>query len=156
MKIRRARENEAARLSALARASKAQWGYPAEVLEGWRAQLTVRGADIRDRPTFVIEEADEIVGFYALAGAGRTWALEHFWVAPKYTRQGIGRRMLAHALELAASNGAAEVSVDADPNAEAFYLDCGAERRGAVPAAIAGQPDRVRPQLRFRLRPSSA
>jgi molybdenum cofactor cytidylyltransferase len=63
--------------------------------------------------------------------------------------RGIGRALLAHALATAARGGAAEVIVDADPNAESFYLECGAIRRGEVAAPIAGQPNRVRPQLAF-------
>lgn len=47
------------------------------------------------------------------------------------------------------SRGAVEITVDSDPNAEAFYLACGASRRGKVPAPIAGEPHRVRPQLAF-------
>jgi hypothetical protein len=43
-------------------------------------------------------------------------------------------------------------TIDSDPNAEPFYLACGAERTGAIPAPIAGQPARVRPQLVVRIR----
>jgi len=43
------------------------------------------------------------------------------------------------------------VTVDADPNAESFYLACGADRCGEVPAPIRGEPGRVRPQLAFVL-----
>ena len=152
MTIRRASESEAERLSALTWASKAQWGYSAAVLESWRAQLTIGATDIRERPTFVIEHAGEIAGFYSLKPAPDTWTLDNLWVAPARTRRGIGRRLLAHALEFAERHGAAEVRVDADPNAEAFYLSCGAERRGAITAPIPDEPGRVRPQLVFRLR----
>jgi len=61
----------------------------------------------------------------------------------------IGRELLNHALARAAQGGASEVTVDADPNAESFYLACGGTRRGEVPAPIPGQPERVRPQLEF-------
>ena len=60
--------------------------------------------------------------------------------------------LAAHALETAARGGAASVSVDGDPNAERFYLACGAERRGEIAAPIPGEPGRVRPQFAFALR----
>jgi hypothetical protein len=41
--------------------------------------------------------------------------------------------------------------VDADPNAESFYLDCGADRCGGVSAPLPEQPDRVRPQFAFKI-----
>jgi len=63
--------------------------------------------------------------------------------------RGVGRLLLIHALEAAARGGAAEVTVDADPHAESFYLECGAVRQGDIAAPVAGQPTRVRPQLAF-------
>src|SRR5437660_879627 len=51
--IRPAVETEAQLLSALAMRAKAHWGYSAEVLEGWRAELAVSPQDIRAKPTFV-------------------------------------------------------------------------------------------------------
>ena len=63
--------------------------------------------------------------------------------------QGHGRELLAHALRTAAEGGATILTVDADPNAESFYLASGAKRTGTVPAPIAGQANRVRPQFMF-------
>jgi len=68
---------------------------------------------------------------------------------PQFMDRGIGRALVAHALETALRGGASSVTVDADPNAESFYLTCGAERCGEVPAPIPEQPERVRPQLAF-------
>lgn len=39
------------------------------------------------------------------------------------------------------------ITIDADPNAEAFYLACGVIRVGHVAAPIFADPSRVRPQL---------
>ena len=69
---------------------------------------------------------------------------------PQLMDRGIGRALVAHALETAARGGASAVIVDADPNAEGFYLACGGVRCGEVPAPIPGEPGRVRPQLAFR------
>ena len=150
MKIRAAMETEAQALSALAMQAKAHWGYAGEALERWQAQLTLSPADIRGKPTFVATIEGEIVGFYSLLPSAQSWDLDNFWVSPPFMRRGIGRALLEHALETAARAGAAEVTVDADPNAEAFYLQRGAVRRGEIPAPIPGQPERVRPQLAFR------
>ena len=53
MNIRPAVETEALLLSALAMQAKAHWGYSAEALEGWRAELAVSPQGIRARATFV-------------------------------------------------------------------------------------------------------
>ena len=61
MEIRPAHESEAERLSALALRSKAHWGYPADVLEGWRGDLSVSAADFRDHRIFVAVEEQELL-----------------------------------------------------------------------------------------------
>lgn len=152
MNIRPARELEAEELSALAREAKAHWGYSAETIASWNRELSVSGRDIAAQPTFLVEVEGRIAGFYSLRPSSRAWEIDHLWVRPSFMRRGIGRALVTHALEAAASKGAASVIVDADPNAETFYRACGAIRYGEVPAPIPGQPGRVRPQLEFRAR----
>lgn len=152
MDIRRAVEQEAELLCGLAMNAKAHWGYAKEVLEGWRAQLTISATDIRAKPTYVAADAGKVVGFYSLeTSQPRCWKLDNLWVIPGYMNQGIGRALVQHALQTAFRGGAAEVTVDADPNAAPFYVHCGAVRRGEMAAPIPGHPARVRPQLAFEL-----
>jgi ribosomal protein S18 acetylase RimI-like enzyme len=150
MNIRPALGHEADALSALALKAKAHWGYSAETIESWSEDLAVSTATITSRPTFAAVLGDEIVGFYSLSPSRHSWKLDHLWVLPQFMDRGIGRALVAHALETAARGGASSVTVDADPNSESFYLACGAERCGEVPAPIPGEPRRVRPQLAFR------
>ena len=149
MDIRPALETEASELSAIAMRAKAHWGYSAETLERWREELAVSPTHVRERPTFVAVIGAEIVGFYSLRPSQSAWELDNLWVLPEFMHQGFGRALLSHALATAANGGAREVTVDADPNAASFYLESGAIRRGDVPAAILGQPERMRPQLAF-------
>jgi GNAT superfamily N-acetyltransferase len=150
MQIRKARADEADALTALAFASKAHWGYAPETLKLWVGQLGVTAADISGKQVCVGEIGGEAAGFCALARSGDAWELDQMWVAPAFMRRGVGKALIAHALDAAYRDGAAIVAVDADPNAEAFYLACGAVRCGEVPAPIPGDPLRVRPQLEFR------
>ena len=149
MDIRPAAESEAAALSELAMLAKSHWGYSTQALERWRAELAISPADVRERPTFAAVAGAGIAGFYSLRPSAGAWELDNLWVHPGFMHQGIGRALLAHALATAERGGASEVLVDADPNAESFYLAWGAALRGHVPAPIPGQPERVRPQLVF-------
>ena len=151
MNIRPAQGHEAKALTAIALEAKAFWGYPADTIESWKRELTVSTQTVTSRPTFVAMIRDEIVGFYSLSPSHHAWELDHLWVLPRFMERGIGRALVAHALETAARGGASSVTVDADPNAESFYLACGADRCGEVPAPIRGEPGRVRPQLAFVL-----
>jgi ribosomal protein S18 acetylase RimI-like enzyme len=149
VQIRPARGDEVEQLSALALAAKAHWGYSAETLNSWKELLQVTAADVASKHVVVGAIGDEIVGFYSLVPSTDSWKLDNLWVSPNFMDRGYGRQLLAHALESASRGGAHRVTVDADPNAESFYLTCGATRCGEVAAPIPGQPNRVRPQLAF-------
>jgi GNAT superfamily N-acetyltransferase len=149
MHIRPALPDEAPALTALARRSKAYWGYDEVQLDAWRADLAITPTLIEAAHVYVCEADGDIGAFYALVREGEQWQLDHLWVLPEQMGRGIGRALLRHAAFEAFEGGAREVLVDADPYAEAFYLACGAERAGHVDAPIAGQPRRSRPQLRL-------
>ena len=147
MKTRRAAESEAAALSAIAMEAKAHWSYPAAQLEAWRKDLTITPAAIAAMPVYIAELDGRLAGFYCVETGGPAWTLEHFWVRPEFMVRGVGRALLSHAAGLAAQSGVTSIAIDADPNAEAFYLANGARRVGEVAAPIDGEPHRVRPQL---------
>ena len=151
MHIRRALESEASALSAMAVDAKQYWRYSSQDIERWRPLLAVTAADIAANPALVAEIDDAVVGFYLLVPGAKAWALEHPWVAPAFARHGIGRALLAHAASTALRAGATSLVIDADPNAEAFYVACGAVCEGAIAAPIEGAIRRVRPQLSLRL-----
>lgn len=154
MEIRPVRDDDLPALNALALAAKAHWGYTRAQLDAWRADLEIHPGQLARRPVFVAQVGSlpAIAGFVQVATDATPWSLDALWVDPATMRRGIGRALLAFACEFAASRGQAELQIDADPNAEAFYLRCGARRVGEVPAPIEGEPGRVRPQLRLGIR----
>jgi GNAT superfamily N-acetyltransferase len=151
MRIRVAHQTEAARLTEIVMAAKAHWGYSAEQLERWQPELTITAEQVATQGVYVAE-ADGIVGFYSLDVRGDVCELDDLWVVPDRIGRGVGRALLAHAVAVAASLGAQQLLIDADPNAEEFYLKCGAVTSGTIAAPIEGQPDRVRPQFVLSIR----
>jgi len=61
--------------------------------------------------------------------------------------KGIGRQLWQHAIGSARRLRARYLLVDADPNAEQFYVEMGAERVGDVPSGV--DPNRRLPLLRY-------
>lgn len=149
--LRPATPAEAGELSAIALAAKAHWGYPASALAAWGPQLTITAESIARHPTFVCEADGAPAGFCQLAFADGRCTLENLWVRPECMGRGLGSRLLAMALAHAVRQGARQMEIDADPNAEGFYLAHGAVRTGMIPAPVEGAPDRIRPQLRLRI-----
>ena len=144
--IRRASPDESGVLTEIAHAAKRHWGYPEAWIREWRDALTITPELIRDQHVYVALHAGEIAGFYGLIGGGAELALEHLWVLPVRIGQGVGRALFERSLEMAATLGADRVAIEADPNAEGFYLHLGAERIGCVARTVAGV-ERVLPKL---------
>lgn len=155
--IRAAVPAESAALSALAREAKASWGYPAEWLDQWRAELTISDEYVRAHELFVAESKTMVLGVCALEDHGAQWALEHLWVSPRAQRLGVGRALVHHALRAARRGGAStkRVRVVSDPHAAGFYRAMGAREIGAEPAPMPGAPARELPILEFALNASS-
>lgn len=144
--IRRARVDEADRLTAIAHASKRHWHYPESWLEAWRDDLTFMPRFIADHPVYVAVDSgvesgsatDEAIACYALVGDGPEIQLEHVWVLPSAIGRGIGRALVEHASQTARALGAERLVIDSDPYAEAFYTRLGARRVGAIRADVCG------------------
>ena len=150
MQVIRATPADAPALSAIAWAAKAHWGYPAHWLDQWRDQLTITPEFVAANDTFVARHDGQIVGFHALLETAEGCRLEHLWILPEWMGQGIGRRLFAHAAGRAADRGAASLTIEADPNAEPFYLHLGARRSGVKTSKIDGHR-RELPLLTFPL-----
>ncbi len=150
MKIRRARPEDAEKLSQIARAAKSYWNYPEKWLILWKNDLQVTREDILKNEVFAMSEKDEIIGFYELKIDEKMAALEHLWINPENIRSGIGRKLFAHALEKAVLSNAEVLNILSDPNAEGFYKKMGAKRIGDIVSEIEGN-GRILPLMQLVL-----
>src|SRR5688572_21812578 len=94
VQIRRAESNEAASLSAIARAAKGVWGYPAEWMELWAEQLTFTAEYIDAHRVFVAAIGGAPIGVTVLQMTATAACLEHVWIDPAHQRRGIGRELV--------------------------------------------------------------
>ena len=150
--IRPARPEEAAALTMLCIRSKGHWGYDAGFMRQAAAALAISEAMI-DTGRVLVAESEEgsLLGVAAvekLAGAGR-FDLALMFVEPTAIRTGIGQRLFAAAVRIAAADGGKRLSILADPFAEAFYKKLGAVRIGEAPSDAI--PGRRLPLLEYRI-----
>jgi GNAT superfamily N-acetyltransferase len=147
--LRPGRGDEAGLLSDLALRSKGHWGYDQAFLDACRDELTLTPADVRAKRAIVAERGGRVVGFYTLAGDPPVASLDHLFVEPAEIGTGVGQALWRHAVAAAQALGFTRLEIEADPDAEAFYLAMGARRRGTVPSgSIAG---RRLPLLDYRI-----
>ena len=145
LEVRRAVLEDAARLSAIARAAKAHWGYPSAWLTTWEPALTITPDYLGRALVFVGVRDETPIGFYALEPRGERWSLEHMWVAPGEHGRGAGRRLFAHALDTIREMRPGVLIIEADPFAAGFYVRMGARQTGTVAAPVEGAPNRLLP-----------
>ncbi len=151
---RPATPDEITLLNEIAFRSKAHWGYTPTQMEAWRADLAISAQWIEQQQVHVAIANAKVAGFCAIVqDSPKQWRLEHLWVEPNAMGRGVGRLLLRCAAQVARSFGAADLMIDADPNAVAFYKACGALRVGEKPAPIEGAPTRTLPVFRLELAP---
>lgn len=141
-RLRAARPEEAAQLSALALRSKAHWGYDEAFMAACREELALPAAEVAAVRTVVAEDpgTGALLGFVTVEGAAPHGRIGMLFVDPAAMGRGVGRRLYAHALAAAGRLGFTRLSIDADPHAEPFYRAMGAVTVGRVPSgSVAGR-----------------
>ena len=141
--IRPARIEEAPVLSELCFRSKAAWGYDAAFMTLARVALEVRSEQIAAGDVWVATGTDgQVAGMVALGPSEEpnTLDLDKLFVEPKWIRSGVGRALIAHAIDEARRRGAKRLTILADPYAAGFYERNGAQLIGEAPSdAIPGR-----------------
>ena len=124
--IRQALPNEVEYLSGLAFRSKSHWGYSDRFMQACLEELTIDEYYIENNPTFVIEDARDIIGFYSLEHISAPEVeLSYLFVEPDFIGKGYGRKLMVHAQEEARHLGYSKMTIEGDPNAERFYRSAG-------------------------------
>ena len=125
-RIRQALPSEVEHLSRLAFDSKSYWGYSDQFMQACCEELTIDESHIENNPTFVIETARSIAGFYSLEHISVAEVeLGFLFVDPAFIGKGYGRKLMMHAQEEAHRLGYSKMIIQGDPNAERFYRAAG-------------------------------
>lgn len=151
IRLRPARIGECAELTNLIMRSKASNGYDASFMEACRDELTVTPQTLARGPFAVLEDDGKLIGTAQVSREGDVWHLHLMFVDPACQGMGAGRRLLDWAMTEARMQGASELHIEADPNAEAFYLRAGAHRVGEAPSGSI--PGRMIPLMILPLSP---
>ena len=151
MRLRSPSHYEYATLTDLCMRSKAVWGYPDDMLEEFRAELTIAEEDVESSIVIVADDIRGIAGVAQVALDGDTAWLEKLFVEPTRLGEGTGQMMYVWACRVAQDSGARDLVIDCDPDAMKFYMRMGAEPDGeAESPSISG---RMLPRLVHRLHP---
>lgn len=130
--LREPNKTELPFLSDLCLRSKAHWGYDAEFIEACRDVLSITEADLARDHIVVAEQDGEIVGVVHVQEEGSDAILDKLFIEPNAIGGGVGKSLYAWAEATARNLGAANMKIDSDPQAEAFYVKMGAKTIGRI------------------------
>jgi GNAT superfamily N-acetyltransferase len=149
IQLRDARQDELPGLSELCVRSKAVWGYNAGFMTACRAELTLCPDEFQRTYLQVAERDSTIVGLAQIKVTGGDADLLKLFVEPALLGSGIGRLLFEWATARARGLGAVRMTIEADPDAAAFYERMGACHAGFAPSQSI--PGRMLPRLRMEL-----
>lgn len=147
-KIRETRIKEVEELTNLAAESEAYWGFDEEFMEIYKILYSVSPEMIGENITYVLEDEDEIIGFYVVIQEAYLGVVEYFYIKPKHMGKGYGKVMWNHMIEICESLGILEVELVTSPQAKDFYTKMGAVVVKEVDSQI---DNRKIPKLRFKI-----
>lgn len=149
--IRRARFDDAPRLTELTVRSKAYWRYDAAFLADARQELEFHPTKfLPDFHVYILEEDGQMVGFCSLIPLGPdTMELHDLFVEPSHIGKGYGKLLWGHAVNVARELGCRTLVLTADPNAEPFYVRQGAVRTGEKASPV--RSERRLPVMEYRI-----
>ena len=149
MKITQAINKDYAVLTAITIRSKAFWGYTTAQIEGWRHELTITKEYIDRNQVYVLRHDQQLLGYYALDHITKAKAkIDFLFINPEELGKGYGKQLCTDLIKRAKTMGYETITVDADPNAEAFYKKLGFETVGKLESSI---KNRFLPIMELRL-----
>lgn len=147
--IRRAKANEFEILTDVSIKSEAYWGYDEEYMKGFKELYKVTEEFINNNSTFIIEEDENIIGFYSILIEKNETSLEYFFIEPNYIGKGYGKLLWKHMIENCKNFRIKEFFIVTSPQAKEFYTKMGAVQIGEVESLV--KKGRKIPQLIYNL-----
>jgi GNAT superfamily N-acetyltransferase len=122
-------------------------------MQACRKELSIEARDLRSTSIAVAEQDGRLIGVAQIKVIGNEADLLKLFVEPIVLRSGIGGTLFAWATDLARSQGADRLLIEADPDAAPFYRRMGAQDVGLAPSGSI--PGRMLPKLVKDLRSES-
>jgi GNAT superfamily N-acetyltransferase len=145
LNIRIAKMNESETLSNIAARSESYWGYDSDYMEKFKDIYKVTEEFISKNTTFIIEEYNNIIGFYGVLIENDMASLEYFFIEPEYIGQGYGKLLWNHLVKHSKIIGIKEFIIVTSPQAQEFYIKMGAVTCGEIESLL--KKGRIIPKL---------
>ena len=147
MIIRKALPNEAETLTQISVRSESYWQNDEAYMRQFEVLYKVTADFIRENPVFVLEDCDELLGFYAIVP--KESSLEYLFIEPKYIGKGYGKQLWRHAVKTGKALKMKRFQIVTSPQAKGFYEKLGAKFTGETESLV--RKGRIIPQFVYSL-----
>lgn len=134
--IRIANSCDAEVLSKLAIRSEAHWGYDNEFMERFTSLYRVTEEFIMNNATYILQDGNNILGFYGILVDENETSLEYFFIDPQSIGKGHGKTLWTHTINICKLLSIKELSIVTSPHAKEFYIKMGAHPNGEVESLV--------------------
>ncbi len=139
-KIQQALPEDHLLITQLTKRSKGHWKYGAAQIDLWSDDLTITAQYIADNMVYKLIQNDHIIAYYALLQLPESiLKIDNLFVDTNAIGKGWGKFLMEDIFAKAKKMTAQKITLDADPNAESFYLHFGFETVGKIPTSIPGR-----------------
>ena len=137
MKIEKAIIEDAKELTELTILSKSYWHYSEQQIEDWKNDLTITEGYILEKEIYKLINENKIIGYYSFFKSNNSdLKLDNLFVAPISIGKGIGKKLMIDFFKRILMIEFDRVILDADLNAEKFYLHLGFKVIGKLETSI--------------------
>jgi N-acetylglutamate synthase-like GNAT family acetyltransferase len=124
-------------LTEITKKSKAYWGYSAQQILKWNQNLTITQDYIRENKVFKLIEENIIIGYYSYIFEDEKHVkMDNLFILPEYIGKGFGKFLLLDFLNRMKEAQIETITLDSEPNAEAFYFKMGFVKIGEFETSI--------------------
>lgn len=129
--IRKAKPQDAEKMTQIAMRSKAHWGYSDELLSLWKEDLKVTPEFLKSAIGYVVECDDVMIGYWVREAIQADQLTQGFlFIEPEFIGSGCGRLLFDALKNGMQERGIHSFTFEADPNAAGFYLKMGGVKIG--------------------------
>lgn len=137
MKIVKSNIDDHIELTELTKKSKAFWGYSAEQIEIWGAELTISEEYIIENDVYQIVVDDQIIGYYAYLIIDENKAkLDNIFILPEFIGRKFGTYLMNDFFSRLRESEIDTITLDSEPNSENFYKKLGFRVVGKMETSI--------------------
>ena len=147
--LRKAQQNDRAALSALCLRSKAWWGYDAEFMALCVDELKLTSQDLATTDVMIAETKGQLAGMAQISIENDKADLQRLFIDIPYMGKGCGTILFDWAVAHSQQRKCRVMTIEADPQAAAFYYHMGAVKIGDIPSGSI--PNRYLPLLEIKL-----